>query len=532
MEEKTVKNAAPREGSGVPHLKLSLSALHWQQEQALASISSLIEEVEALQYEKPFHGAERWEPEKMQHLQPQVMDRSGGSQPEQLKKWDEKPVKPASAMRRYEALMQPQDSGEVKRGPTLKEDGFLPCLEWWCLSIVSHRYYDYVIGLLILINSVLVGVEVQLSLEGITISWMQPLDNAFIAVYCLEIAMRLIAYGWKMCFADTWFLLDFVLVVLGLITTLVLELGGGEMGILESVLVIRAMRLLRLIRALRMLKYFRTVWRLVYGLLTSHNAMFSTMALILLTLYIFACLGVELITKDDDLATHPDTQLIVAVNFSSVPGTMLTLMQFVTVDSVAYFYLPLIHRKPILALYFCAIVLIVSIALMNLVTAVLVEGALENAQNDKAAEKMDLQEKLRRAVPKLRQVFLAMDANGDGNVSLEEIEAVPMDVLPQELFEKSAVSSMQEIFEVLDVDGGGELSQDEFVDGLLDIFFRDIPLETVQTLKLLRLVEHRLHSVKQTMDMLQQIVQEAQSAQVPLGPEHSKHSESFRKLLA
>lgn len=36
-----------------------------------------------------------------------------------------------------------------------------------------------------------------------------------------------------------------------------------------------------------------TVWRLVYGLLTSHNAMFSTLALIVLTLYIFACLGVE-----------------------------------------------------------------------------------------------------------------------------------------------------------------------------------------------------------------------------------------------
>ena len=27
-----MKNAAPREGSGVPHLKLSLSALHWQQD--------------------------------------------------------------------------------------------------------------------------------------------------------------------------------------------------------------------------------------------------------------------------------------------------------------------------------------------------------------------------------------------------------------------------------------------------------------------------------------------------------------------
>lgn len=45
-----------------------------------------------------------------------------------------------------------------------------------------------------------------------------------------------------------------------------LRVGGGDLGLLESVLVIRAMRLLRLIRALRMLKYFSC---LVLGLADS-----------------------------------------------------------------------------------------------------------------------------------------------------------------------------------------------------------------------------------------------------------------------
>jgi len=210
-------------------------------------------------------------------------------------------------------------------------------------------------------------------------------------------------------------------------------------------------------------------------------------------------------------------------------------MQFVTMDSVAYVYFPLVRQKPFLALYFIAIVLIVSIALMNLVTAVLVEGALENAQNDKEADKNELQEKLKRAVPRLRQVFLAMDANGDGNVSLEEIEAVPVDVLPKELFEKSGISSMQEIFAILDVDGGGELSQDEFVDGLLDIFFRDVPLETVQTLKLLRSMEHRLNMLKELMVMFQSSIQVLHAPQIrPHLPkaDHGTPSESFRLLLS
>ncbi|CAE7174101.1 Scn1a [Symbiodinium pilosum] len=313
-----------------------------------------------------------------------------------------------------------------------------------CLRIVSSRWFDYAIGCVILFNSLLVGIEVQLSLVGQDVDWMQPLDTGFIALYFIELCMRLIGMGWRQCFCDGWFLLDFTLVVLGIVTVFVLMFGsGGDLGLLESVLVVRAMRLLRLIRALRMLKYFRTVWRLVYGLLTSHNAMFSTLALILLTLYVFACLGVELITKDENLLEIAEIKLIVDTHFISVFVSMLTLVQFVTVDSVAYIYAPLIKEKPILALYFFAIILIVSIALMNLVTAVLVEGALENAAHDREADKLNLQEKLKEAVPRLREVFAAMDANGDGNVTLEEIEAVPMDVIPKEFFEKNSVGSMQ-----------------------------------------------------------------------------------------
>jgi len=343
--------------------------------------------------------------------------------------------------------------------------------------------------------------------------------------------MRLVAVGWRQCFSDAWFLLDFTLVVLGVTTVAVLLFGGsGDLGLLESVLVVRAMRLLRLIRALRMLKYFRTVWRLVYGLLTSHNAMFSTLALILLTLYVFACLGVELISRDENLAEDDETRHIVELNFQSVPLTMLTLMQFVTMDSVALVYTPLVRKKPWLIIYFLAIILIVSIALMNLVTAVLVEGALENAAHDREADKLDLQEKLKEAVPKLRDVFNQMDADGDGNVTLEEIEAVPMDVIPKEFFERNAVSSMQEIFEVLDIDGGGELSQDEFVDGLLDIFFRDVPLETVQTLKLLRIMEQRMQSLKDTIDSVQQKLA-APPAPVVVQEKQAKPSDALRKLV-
>jgi len=96
----------------------------------------------------------------------------------------------------------------------------------WCVTITSSRYFDYVIGILILVNSLLVGAEIELGLRDIELPWMQPLDTAFIVVYCIEIGMRLIGSGWRQCFADGWFLLDFVLVVVGVITGLAISSLG------------------------------------------------------------------------------------------------------------------------------------------------------------------------------------------------------------------------------------------------------------------------------------------------------------------
>ncbi|CAE7475710.1 Scn11a [Symbiodinium natans] len=394
-------------------------------------------------------------------------------------------------------------------------DIYLSLLRYWCFCLASKKMFDYVMGLVILVNAVCVGLEVQSSLRDTyglrltgqdEIGWMywppvkNLLDFAFVMAYIAEFLVRLLAWGVRKCFTDSW----------------------PAPQELESLLVVRSLRLLRLIRALRLLKQFRTVWRLVNGLLTSANAMVSTLVLVVLTLYIAACLGIEIITKDTDLKVHTETGEIVSRYFGHAADTYVVakLHLFVTLDSVAPIYVPLITQKPWLALwlgrtqdrerYFFFIILFVSISLMNLVTAVLVEGALENASADKELEKLDLQEKLKSQMPRLLQIFNDIDKDGSGTLTVEEMSMVPVDVIPEELRNKSRVSSMHEVFEMLDVDGGGELTRatclqlqlvefvgvsahgEEFVDGLLNLFLQDVPVATVQTLRLLRSVDARV----------------------------------------
>ena len=243
-----------------------------------------------------------------------------------------------------------------------------------CLRLSSWYLFDYCMGLVLLINSICVGVEVQAGLLGSPPTWALPLDILFVTMYICEIAIRLTAWGWRVCFTDGWFVFDYVSVVLGS-ASIIAQLLGPMLGsteflsFLNSVIVVRSLRLLRLVRALRMLRWFRTAWRLVFGLLTSGTTMTSTLGLVLLTLYVSACLGVELISKDAILTTDPTTEHIVQHHFGSLSMTMLTLAQFVTLDSIADIYRPLVYLKPALVVYFSGIILVLSISLMNLVTA-------------------------------------------------------------------------------------------------------------------------------------------------------------------
>lgn len=255
-------------------------------------------------------------------------------------------------------------------------------------------------------------------------------------------------------------------------------------------------------RALRALTYFRTVWRLVHGLLTSGNAMMSTMFLISLVLYIGACLGVEVITKDTALMADPETAAIVVEHFSGLGSTLLTLTRFITLDSAAGIYIPLIQAKPVLVFYFGAIILFVSIALMNLVTATLVEGALINSQKDRDLDQIVKRDRLRKALPKLLQLFHDVDKDDNQLITLEEMKAVPPKLLPPEIFETGPVASMEELFLALDVSGDGEVSQREFLDGLLNVFIAGVPLQAVQTIKLLYKNEHQIHELKEDLQHL------------------------------
>jgi hypothetical protein len=129
-------------------------------------------------------------------------------------------------------------------------------------------------------------------------------------------------------------------------------------------MVLRVFRLFRLARALRLLVQFRTLWMLVQGLIHSCSTIFYTVVLITLILYIFSCIGVETIAIPyiDEQSDFGD---LVREYWSSVPNCMLSLVRFVTLDSIGSIYEPMIKQQNHLIMFFMPFLLIVSIALMS-----------------------------------------------------------------------------------------------------------------------------------------------------------------------
>jgi len=359
---------------------------------------------------------------------------------------------------------------------------------WLCRraqDLVEWNWFEVAIGLIIFINMLTIGIEAQLSLTGGVPTWVTDAERVFLFIYTLELLLRLMAEGWCI-FCSVWFLLDFFLVGVGLVATVATFEG------IEKILVVRGLRLLRLVRALRMFKHCKVVWHLVYALLSAGQTVMSATGLIAFTLYIFACVAVEIITKDTDLQADPVTSEIIARYFSDLPTSGLTLMQFVTLDSIAVVYSPLIKKKPFLGVYFAGILIFVSIGLMNLITAVIIEGAMDISAEKRDEERTEMKSLIKNSLPGLLDTFAALDVDHSGCISRAELQTVhgAVELIPHAVLKKLPIDDAVDLFELLDVDESNLLTQTEFVEGLLNIALLDTPIWTLQTLKLLRKISH------------------------------------------
>mmetsp|Transcript_34762 Transcript_34762/g.63255 ORF Transcript_34762/g.63255 Transcript_34762/m.63255 type:complete len:649 (+) Transcript_34762:31-1977(+) len=365
--------------------------------------------------------------------------------------------------------------------------------------IISHWTFDIIIGIAIFMNGVTIAFEThinsgrpmtcnedcicQLPNNGceLTPDWITFLDLVFFVVYILELTMRLVVFG-PAVLASNWVKFDAILVSLSIFNKIMRAVVPNPDGALQVLTVFRMFRLLRLARAVRLMVQFQTLWQLVQGLMSSVMTLSWTFLLLSILIYVFAIFGMYLITVDLDLPLDHPYNVAANDNFRELPDACLMLLQFFSWDSISSVYRPLIQHKFHLFFYFMSVLLLLSIALMNLVTAIMVEGSLSQASADKDNQKVLLAAKQQKQMEQLKVMFREMDDDGSGELSMDEIDAAP-DEVREQLVEIAGTDDINSLFEMLDYDGGGTVGTDEFCDGVMKANFSDKPLEISRLMK-------------------------------------------------
>jgi len=331
---------------------------------------------------------------------------------------------------------------------------------------VASALFEMGCGGVILLSVLAIAWEIDAVLSP---ELLQFLESAVTAFFLVEWLVRLKANGWQWLLEVIVMFDTFLVWVPGVLAVWFLQplVQDGATDFLKVVRTIRMLRLLRIVLFFKHFQTFQDLFKLVRGLLSSGSTLLSAMGLIAATLYTFAIFAIDLIGNQDFTGASADV-LATQLQFQGIFTTMVTLMRFMHGDDCQGILDVLTPQQPWIWIFLWLFTSLSSYVLLNLVTAVIVQQALEMSSADEAQLALQLQQKREEDMRELEATFRALDEDQSGQVSLEEfMQAFKVkEVRTKMTLLGLKESEMFDLFRLLDTDGEGELSLEEFMQGM------------------------------------------------------------------
>jgi len=353
---------------------------------------------------------------------------------------------------------------------------------------VGSKRFEMVIGVSILVNMVLIILETDANARGAEVAvWIENMNKVLLGFYVVELLTKLYIFRFRF-FLDGWNIVDFIIVVSDVVL-LALELVLSKM---PKFSVLRLVRLVRLARAFKAATMFKELAMILRGFVRAFAAIFWGVILILLLLTVWSILAVQII--------HPINLQVASQSpgpydgcfrckdaFSSVFASLVTFFQTVVAgDSWGTVAVPIIEQEPISGIFFLCVLVSVSLAIMNLILAVIVDSA-SDSKSDLQEEKLELQQ---QEYEEARKSFLRLcselDADGNGSLTKDEISQG----LRHPNFERTMMAAklknedMDNLFDVLDFDNSGTVNYNEFVNFFSKMRHADLSLLVLEITRL------------------------------------------------
>lgn len=347
---------------------------------------------------------------------------------------------------------------------------------------------------MILLNAILLGVEIDVSAQmgqNDIPSWFGTVNSVLVLIFVAEILMKMFAMGFNEFWKGEdwiWNAFDFGIVSISVAETII-DYWAQMMtstGSSNSFRVMRSLRLVRTLRGLRIIRlfrYFSALRGLILSIFSTMSSLLWTLLLLQILFYTFSCIFTQLVTDhcrfqtidadpDNDINAVPVCPQDLAMYWGTVIDSMVTLFKSITGGiNWSEAYLPL-KQVSLLAVSLMNLYIVIGFfTILNVVTGVFVNTAIESASADKDIATLKQMEKRSENMASLIEVFQDIDETHYNQVSIEDLE---------EAFSQNKLSTFMEslgistddvwgLFLLLDADGNGAVDLDEFVNGCMQL---------------------------------------------------------------
>ncbi|CAE7661271.1 Cacna1c, partial [Symbiodinium sp. CCMP2456] len=355
----------------------------------------------------------------------------------------------------------------------------------WLRGIVDHPGFDLFFATVVITNSIFIGVEVQenLSNDGSNSVAVQVIRNVYTFLFTVELILRVGAYRrdffcaseWKWNWLDVFIVLCSLWEATVEILSSVLENNDA----LDSVAGLTGLRMARLIRITRVvrvaklgriLRFVMALRTLIQSIIYTLKSLIWALVLLALIVYVFAVLFAQAV---GDHVLDPNAEPLPEAAeryFYSLPIAMLSLFMSIA-GGVSWedVIQPLIAMSPLWAFVFIFYVAFTYFAVLNVVTGVFCQSAIDSAQSDHTMVMQSILANKEAHVEKIRYLFSEIDAEDRGVITYQMFEEKVNDQAVKAYFESMDLDVWDawSFFKLLDLDSGGAVEIEEFLMGCL-----------------------------------------------------------------
>ncbi|MFD2759336.1 ion transporter [Gulosibacter faecalis] len=228
-------------------------------------------------------------------------------------------------------------------------------------EFVLHPTVQNFVIVVIIVNAVALGLETSDAVMARVGGLLHALDLIALGIFVVELAAKMFALG-RAFWRDGWNVFDFLVVAIALIP------ASGPLAVLRSLRVLRVLRLINRMPQLR---------RIADAIIKAIPGIGAIAALMAIIFYVGSVMATVLFGD-----THPEM-------FGSIPASLLTLFQVMTLDSWALgVVVPVMAEHPTAWMFFIPFILVSAFVMLNLFIAVIVD-TMSNLGRDEKPTKLE-----------------------------------------------------------------------------------------------------------------------------------------------